>query len=846
MTTITFHPYAPGASSSEGNRLGSIDPRLSRTNYFDGQLLKASDLTRDQIYLDERLLELGQVLGSGIAQGLEVTLVENHLLTVTPGIAVAPSGRVLQLSGKTLEINLQDSGFIADLNKGLYRRFNRGLYAIALRYAEMVDMVSEAYPADLASRRRMQVSSYAEGVELALIPLNITLPRGDEITIRAALAQQFISHDGRFNLPTDEAVALGLIAIDNARPLWLDLGLLRRPLRNPNTPNALQLDLASHYQELFADVLTSRQKGGRNDDFAASSYFRLLPPFGPVPKEALDPVNGRQGFFPQDFEVAIAPVRHADLAAIMEESAHLAPIDLSRDADADIMVLVPMSDQSFALRARQLEKSAQAQLPVINKLPYFNSLALRLFTQPPAHLVDTDAAAWKAIWQEVDSTELIYVRRPPRTAETNVSAVVLARGFALPDPAAALPPDLAKLDVQLDKALEEKVIVEEKLSQKEGEITTLQQKIKQLEEALGGDADLNAALAEIQELKADLAAAAEEITALQASAGDAAVFKTALEAATDKITKLSAELEFANEKIAELQAAETVTDAAAEQKIKELSDALDKANAAEAELRDERDNLELKLVEAELKINGLTIEMEQLRTDLDAARSSSSRSDADLAAAKVEIDTLNVLIKALTDQQQSLQADLTGAQQKFTNAEAKANSATLSLKDALTLLQTSQADLNTRDRELVTTKQTITSLQTLFDNADKRITDLQAQLAQRSALSSLFPLVELAKMRRADADATAAEKLEEQVGDLNSARQAVIHLLTLTPANFDKALWPSLVSVAGTSPKNLLQLRGLILKSLAEGVAVPNAYLNNGAALGMTSTDLNNWKSLVG
>jgi hypothetical protein len=58
--TINFQPFAPGTTGSDGNRLGSIDPRLSRTNYFDGQLLKASDLTRDQIYLDERLLELGQ------------------------------------------------------------------------------------------------------------------------------------------------------------------------------------------------------------------------------------------------------------------------------------------------------------------------------------------------------------------------------------------------------------------------------------------------------------------------------------------------------------------------------------------------------------------------------------------------------------------------------------------------------------------------------------------------------------------------------------------------------------------------------------------------------------------
>ena len=845
MTTISFQPYAPGTTDSEGNRSGSIDPRLSRTNYFDGQLLKASDLTRDQIYLDERLLELGQVLGSGIARGLEVELVKNHILRVSPGIAVAPSGRVLQLSGKTLEINLQDSGFIADLNKGLYRRFNRGLYAIALRYAEVVDGVSEAYPADLASRRRMQVSSYAEGVELALIPLNITLPRGDELGLRAALAQQFISHDGRFSLPTDEAVALGLIAIDNARPLWLDLGLARRPLRRPNLGNALQLDLAAHYQELFADVLTARQKGGRNDEFAASSHFRLLPPFGSIPKGAIDPASGRQSYFPKDYEVAIAPVRRADLAAIIEESAHLAPIDLSRDADADIMVLVPMNDQAFGLRARQLEKSARKQDPVINKLPYFNSLALRLFTRPPAHLIDTDADAWKAIWQEDNARELIYVRRPPRTAETNVSAVVLARGFDLPDLARELPPDLTRLDKQLDKAIEEKLSIQATLTRSESEIVALKKKIKQLENSLSSDADLNTALAEVQKLKAELADAAEELQKLQQGGQDAAMLKTALEATTGKIDKLSAELDLAYKKIAELQATGSPTDEAVQQKLKALNDALNEANAKAAALKDERDALQLKLAEAELKIKNLTAELELLKQKLDESSSAGAASDAALAAAKENIAKLNEQIKTLTDQQQSLKADLDKAQQAQAAAEAESKNATLKLTDALKLFQESQTELNTRNQELAKNKELIASLQGQLASAEMKIAELQMQLAQRPALSALFPLVELARMRNSDT-AAAAKQLESQVADLNSAHQAVIHLLILTPSSYDQALWPSLLSVAGQSSKNLPQLRELILASLNQGVAVPNAYLDNGGQLGMTDIDLRMWKSLAG
>lgn len=842
MTTISFQPYVPGTTDSEGNRSGSIDPRLSRTNYFDGQLLKASDLTRDQIYLDERLLEMGQVLGSGIIRGLDVELVKNHILRVSPGIAVAPSGRVLQLSGKTLEINLQDSGFIADLNKGRYRRFNRGLYAVALNYAEVVDGVSESYPADLASRRAWQVSSYAEGVELSLIPLNIPLQPGDSLALRAALAHQLIAADGRFTLPGDESIALGMIAIDQGRPLWLDLGLLRRPLRPPNTGNALQLDLAAHYQELFREVLRTRHAGGRNGDFAASQYFRRLPPFGPVPKDAIDPVSGRQSYFPRDYEVSIAPVRRADLPSLIEESARLAPMDMERDADADIMVLAPMSDQAFALRARQLEKGMQEQLPKINKLPVFNSLALRLFARPPSHLIDTDTDAWKAIWAEADPSELVYVRRPPRAAETNVSALVLARGFKLPDPNMGLPPDAASLEKQLDKALEESVNASADLAKKEKELAALKEQIKQLQKAVGANIPLQDALAQIQQLEAELEAAAAEIKSLQAGGQDASVFKVALQAATEKISALSAELDLAYKKIDQLQSGGVPADDTLQAKIKELTVALNEANDKAVKLAGERDLARGRVAELELKLKNLMAELEQLRQKLNEASSGATTGDADLSAAKEEIGKLNQKIDALEKQQQSLQAGLTKAQQAQAVAESDSKSATFKLAEALKQLQDSQTANTTSASDLARNKELIASLQAQLSGAEKKVAELQIQLAQRVLLRTAFPLVELAAMR--GDSSTAAEKLESQIGDNADARLAVIHLLTLVPASFDRALWRSLVSVAQNT-KNLTVLREVLLKSFEQGLTIPQAFLEHGPALGVTDSDVKVWRLLI-
>ena len=68
-----FQPIGNPLVSERGlERIADIDPRLTRTNYFDGRLLTAEDLTRDQIYLDQRLREVGQTMGHGVMQGLEL------------------------------------------------------------------------------------------------------------------------------------------------------------------------------------------------------------------------------------------------------------------------------------------------------------------------------------------------------------------------------------------------------------------------------------------------------------------------------------------------------------------------------------------------------------------------------------------------------------------------------------------------------------------------------------------------------------------------------------------------------------------------------------------------------
>ena len=56
MSDILFQPLGdPMAAGESLESIADIDPRMTRTHYFDGRLLTAEDLERDQVYLDQRL-----------------------------------------------------------------------------------------------------------------------------------------------------------------------------------------------------------------------------------------------------------------------------------------------------------------------------------------------------------------------------------------------------------------------------------------------------------------------------------------------------------------------------------------------------------------------------------------------------------------------------------------------------------------------------------------------------------------------------------------------------------------------------------------------------------------------
>ncbi|MBP0622465.1 hypothetical protein [Cupriavidus consociatus] len=848
MANIRFTPLRLGTTNVAGERISSIDPLLSRTNYFDGQLLKAADLNRDQIYLDERMLELGQVFGAGIVRGLDISLQAAHILQVEPGIAIAPSGRVLQLNGQPLTIDLLNLGLIATLNNGRVRSYARGLYALALSHATVVDGVAEAFPQDLATRRTPHVAAWAEGVELRLMPLPLPLPRQDEIAVRATLARELLSGGDRLALPSDDAVALGLIAVERSRILWLDRGLLRRPQRALNTPNAVQQDLATHYHELMQAVLAARQSSGLRGAFAASQYFRVLPPWGAIPQDSIDPVGGRQQFFPQDFEVSIAPVRRNELAAVLADSAHLAPIDLERDADCDIMVLAPMSDTAFALRARQLAAPAELVPRGLGRLARLDRLALRIRPLPPIHRIDTDADVWRAIWADLNPDELMFVRRPPRTAETGVSAVVLALGMTLPAPGAALPPDAAQLEEQLDAALEAADAAEEARATLASESARQKVRITELEKAvaLGGDQRLADALAEIERLKLALAAAQEEVESLRSDDRNASILANALEASSKRIDELKADLEAARAEIERLRTASPVLDEDLKKRFDELSAALDAERAKSLALEQDIATRTTQLNEAQLRITRLETELKDAQAKLDAAGGALGTNDTDLSAAREELAKLKAELDATRTTLETTRTESAEARTKLDASLAREAAATGSLADALGRIAALQAAANASSAEITDLRSRADTLGTQLDTANTTIDRLRTEAAQSTDLGAELTLERLARARGADAAGIkAAVNADALIGGNEAARIAAVQIVALADRRLDPALWASMLAVARADVTAFRKLRDR-LADPAANVDLPKVFIEEGRNFGLTDRHITLWKQLAG
>ena len=83
-----------------------LDQGIRSVNFFNGRLLSAEDLSREQAASREARRQLGQAIGDGVAYGFEVSRAAGSgtkaIVTIQPGLAINRNGDALQLQARSI------------------------------------------------------------------------------------------------------------------------------------------------------------------------------------------------------------------------------------------------------------------------------------------------------------------------------------------------------------------------------------------------------------------------------------------------------------------------------------------------------------------------------------------------------------------------------------------------------------------------------------------------------------------------------------------------------------------------------------------------------------------------
>ena len=225
--------------------------------------------------------------------------------------------------------------------------------------------------------------------------------------------------EGSTNGQPQDALPLAMLALDGGAIRWLDVDMVRRetgadtPLQVSigAKPRALAEAHVLQYAQHLADVLQTRN----GKPFPAAEAFGALPAAGRLPLASItyDNMGFLQAFFPSIIDVEVSFVASDEIAALVEESLALPPIDLMGDtADLDatgVVVLVPVKRKVLAnLLAGFAEKKKTARalgfglgirrtpLAILNMMNLRRDLAVAA----PEVAIDTlTAEDWKTAWE---------------------------------------------------------------------------------------------------------------------------------------------------------------------------------------------------------------------------------------------------------------------------------------------------------------------------------------------------------------------------------------------------------------------------------------------------------------
>lgn len=431
-----------------------------RPRYFDGKFLAARDLTRDQAYFLARQAGYARALGPGVVDGLLVAAGDTpSQIKVGAGFGYTPGGELVSLNGavrvsltqlfrlQTLAVQLGTLG--GGISKARPPLRNRtGVFVLGLRALEFSANPVGAYPTSLDGPRQVEEGDIVEATALTLTYFT-DASRDQRDTLRGQLARDTFVTGQLPPLPA-ELLPLALLEIAGDNVRWIDMHLARRAAGQAHAdvlgfgfaPRLLrEAHLAQYSQQL--QELTTRGLSARP---TANQYFSALPPAGPMPASAVATGDFSQSWFPPGIDADLALVPEDEIAALVEESLVLPPIDLGAGADAlastAVAILVPVPRHALARTAARLQQRIERATTVpsvrlaTKRLPLdaMRLLEARRLPGLTAAAAATAAAhgGVDAVWAELLSQQanaggqLWYTRRRNLALRPEIAGTVVA------------------------------------------------------------------------------------------------------------------------------------------------------------------------------------------------------------------------------------------------------------------------------------------------------------------------------------------------------------------------------------------------------------------------------------
>ena len=452
-----------------------LDSRRTRPMWFDGRFLSAADLEREQNYFLVREADLGQgsgfegVYGLMVEQASRAQRAGTGAVIIRAGYGVTPAGELVtvsrdmtvQLSSLPVENNASPQPALS--NQPAQSALTRtGLYVIALQPVEYDADPISAYPTTVQGPRTTHDGDIVGATAVSLVPYpnpTSSYPAG---LLQAALARQiFVTGNGA--ALSDALLPLAVVSLNQGAIQWIDPYLVRRENGAPyaglsfglTDPAAQQAYLMQYDMQLQAAV-ASRQASGLKANFAATDFFRSLPPVGRLPMDGIDTSLFSHVFFPEQMDVRLSIVPADELAALLADGLSLPPIDLTLPdnayADMAVIALIPVPRANFAaLKSSLPETPLNPILPQVlaNRSPI---QLLQLF-QGKINLTAVPPVsnnAWAAaigsqqygyyLRQSGESTPVKFNTPPPPPTTTSTTSSTPPRPLPRRPPHRQLPP----------------------------------------------------------------------------------------------------------------------------------------------------------------------------------------------------------------------------------------------------------------------------------------------------------------------------------------------------------------------------------------------------------------------